>query len=102
MKLIPAGSIGFVATEITQQAILNPGITSIVAIARHEPFRVIALICPRSNLSSAMILAITRRRLRRILQPQMHVFGMLPLCGIMISITWLYIEFINRCTVNTQ
>jgi uncharacterized protein YbjT (DUF2867 family) len=36
MKLIIAGSTGFVATEIIRQAIRNPSITSIVALARRE------------------------------------------------------------------
>jgi hypothetical protein len=36
MKLIVAGSTGFVATEILRQAIRNPAITSIVALARRE------------------------------------------------------------------
>jgi hypothetical protein len=36
MKLILAGSTGFVATEILRQAIHNPAITSIIAIARRE------------------------------------------------------------------
>jgi hypothetical protein len=36
MKLIVAGSTGFVATEIIRQAISNPAITSIIALARRE------------------------------------------------------------------
>ncbi|EHK99297.1 putative protein FMP52, mitochondrial [Glarea lozoyensis 74030] len=36
MKLIVAGSTGFVATEIIRQAIRNPAITSIIALARRE------------------------------------------------------------------
>jgi hypothetical protein len=36
MKLIIAGSTGFVATEIIRQAIPNPAITSIIALARRE------------------------------------------------------------------
>jgi hypothetical protein len=34
MKLIIAGSTGFVATEIIRQALSNPAITSIMALAR--------------------------------------------------------------------
>jgi hypothetical protein len=36
MKLVVAGSTGFVATEIIRQAIRNPSITSIVGLARRE------------------------------------------------------------------
>jgi hypothetical protein len=36
MKLIVAGSTGFVATEVIRQAIANPAITSIIALARRE------------------------------------------------------------------
>lgn len=36
MKLILAGSTGFVATEILRQAVHNPAITSIIALARKE------------------------------------------------------------------
>jgi hypothetical protein len=36
MKLIVAGSTGFVATEVIRQAISNPAITSIIALARRE------------------------------------------------------------------
>ncbi|KAF7957614.1 hypothetical protein EAE96_003188 [Botrytis aclada] len=36
MKLIVAGSTGFVATEIIKQALSNPGVTSIIALARRE------------------------------------------------------------------
>jgi len=36
MKLVVAGSSGFVATEIIRQAIHNPAITSIIALARRE------------------------------------------------------------------
>jgi hypothetical protein len=36
MKLIIAGSNGFVATEIIRQTIHNPSITSIIALARRE------------------------------------------------------------------
>jgi nucleoside-diphosphate-sugar epimerase len=36
MKLIVAGSTGFVATEIIRQAISNPSITSVIALARRE------------------------------------------------------------------
>ena len=34
MKLIVAGSTGFVATEVIRQALSNPAITSILALAR--------------------------------------------------------------------
>jgi uncharacterized protein YbjT (DUF2867 family) len=34
MKIIVAGSTGFVATEVIRQALSNPAITSIVALAR--------------------------------------------------------------------
>ncbi|KAF7907561.1 uncharacterized protein EAF01_005147 [Botrytis porri] len=36
MKLIIAGSTGFVATEIIKQALSNPDVTSIIALARRE------------------------------------------------------------------
>jgi uncharacterized protein YbjT (DUF2867 family) len=36
MKLIVAGGTGFVATEVIRQAISNPAITSIIALARRE------------------------------------------------------------------
>ena len=36
MKLVVAGSTGFVATEVIRQAIHNPAITSILALARRE------------------------------------------------------------------
>ena len=36
MKLIVAGSTGFVATEIIRQALDNPAVTSIVALGRRE------------------------------------------------------------------
>jgi len=36
MKLIVAGSTGFVATEIIRQALRNPAITSVIAFARRE------------------------------------------------------------------
>ncbi|KAG9235753.1 putative nucleoside-diphosphate-sugar epimerase [Amylocarpus encephaloides] len=36
MKLIIAGSTGFVATEIIRQAISNPAVTSIIALSRRE------------------------------------------------------------------
>ncbi|PHH86636.1 hypothetical protein CDD83_9945 [Cordyceps sp. RAO-2017] len=36
MKLIVAGSTGFVATEVIRQALSHPGVTSIVALARRE------------------------------------------------------------------
>lgn len=36
MKLIVAGSTGFVATELIRQALSNPAVTSIVALARRE------------------------------------------------------------------
>jgi hypothetical protein len=36
MKLIVAGSTGYVATEVIRQAISNPKITSIIALARRE------------------------------------------------------------------
>jgi hypothetical protein len=36
MKLIIAGSTGFVATEIIRQALSHPAITSIAALARRE------------------------------------------------------------------
>ena len=36
MKLIIAGSTGFVATEVIRQALSNPAIVSIVALARRE------------------------------------------------------------------
>ncbi|KAJ4289332.1 hypothetical protein N0V88_007083 [Collariella sp. IMI 366227] len=45
MKLIVAGSTGFVATEIIRQALSNPTITSIVALGRRPT-------PPPSNLSS--------------------------------------------------
>lgn len=34
MKLVVAGSTGFVATELIRQAVSNPAVTSIVALAR--------------------------------------------------------------------
>ena len=36
MKLVLAGSTGFVATEVVRQAIQNPAITSVLALARRE------------------------------------------------------------------
>lgn len=36
MKLIVAGSKGFVATQVIRQALQNPAITSIIALARRE------------------------------------------------------------------
>lgn len=36
MKLIVAGSTGFVATELIRQALSHPAVTSIVALARRE------------------------------------------------------------------
>jgi hypothetical protein len=36
MKLIIAGSTGFVATEIIRQAIRLPAVTSIIALSRRE------------------------------------------------------------------
>jgi hypothetical protein len=36
MKLIVAGSTGFVATEVIRQALSDPTITSIMALARRE------------------------------------------------------------------
>jgi uncharacterized protein YbjT (DUF2867 family) len=36
MKLIVAGATGFVATEVIRQALSNPAVTSIVALARRE------------------------------------------------------------------
>jgi hypothetical protein len=36
MKLIVAGSTGFVGTEVIRQALSNPAITSIIALARRE------------------------------------------------------------------
>lgn len=36
MKLIVAGSTGFVATEVIRQALSHPAVTSIVALARRE------------------------------------------------------------------
>lgn len=36
MKLIVAGSTGFVGTEVIRQAISNPAVTSIIALARRQ------------------------------------------------------------------
>jgi N-acetyl-gamma-glutamylphosphate reductase len=36
MKLIVAGSTGFLATEIIRQALAHPGVTSVLALARRE------------------------------------------------------------------
>ena len=36
MKLIVVGATGFVGTEVIRQAVLNPEITSVVALARRE------------------------------------------------------------------
>lgn len=36
MKLIVAGSTGFVGTEVIRQAINNPAVTSIIALARRQ------------------------------------------------------------------
>lgn len=36
MKLIIAGSTGFVGTELVRQAIANPQFTSVIALARRE------------------------------------------------------------------
>ena len=36
MKVIIAGSTGFVATEIIQQALVHPSVTSIIGLARRE------------------------------------------------------------------
>jgi nucleoside-diphosphate-sugar epimerase len=36
MKLIIAGSTGFVGTELIRQALAHPGVSSIVAFARRE------------------------------------------------------------------
>lgn len=36
MKLVVAGSTGFVATEVIRQALSNSAITSIIALARRE------------------------------------------------------------------
>jgi nucleoside-diphosphate-sugar epimerase len=36
MKLVVAGSTGFVATEIIRQALAHPDVTSVVAIGRRE------------------------------------------------------------------
>lgn len=36
MKLIVAGSTGFVGTEVVRQAINNPAVTSIIALARRQ------------------------------------------------------------------
>lgn len=36
MKIIIAGSTGFVATELIRQALVHPSVTSIVALARRE------------------------------------------------------------------
>lgn len=34
MKLIVAGATGFVGTEVVRQALRNPAVTSVVALAR--------------------------------------------------------------------
>lgn len=36
MKLIVAGSTGYVATEVIRQALSNPAITSVIALGRRE------------------------------------------------------------------
>ncbi|EMR84303.1 putative nucleoside-diphosphate-sugar epimerase protein [Botrytis cinerea BcDW1] len=36
MKLIVAGSTGFVATELIKQALSSPDVTSVIALARRE------------------------------------------------------------------
>lgn len=36
MKLVIAGSTGYVGTEVVRQAISHPAVTSIVALARRE------------------------------------------------------------------
>ncbi|KAK0716605.1 hypothetical protein B0T21DRAFT_375201 [Apiosordaria backusii] len=52
MKLIVAGSTGFVATEIIRQSLSNPSITSIVALGRKPaPTPVASTLLPNADLS---------------------------------------------------
>jgi hypothetical protein len=48
MKLILAGSTGLVGTEVLRQCLLNPKITSLIALTR-RPIDIAALTAPLQN-----------------------------------------------------
>ncbi|KAF7904247.1 hypothetical protein EAF00_001581 [Botryotinia globosa] len=79
MKLVVAGSTGFVATELIKQALSSPEITSIIALARREtsvPQTLdVMLTSPNSKHSFVRISQIIRRVCRRNLRALMRVFG---------------------------